>query len=399
MKELSDRIMNVVRQDELINMLLEIVSIPSYKGVENQETEVAKYIKSVFDKEGIECYIEEVADGRCNVIATLRGTGGGKTLLLNGHTDTVPPNDMDRALEPFIKDGRIFGRGTSDMKGPIVSMMGAMVAIKRLNLPLKGNIIFTGVLDEENNSIGTLDLVDKGIKADGAIVGEPTELHIATAHRGLEWFEFKFIGKTVHGGKQKEGINAIAKAVDFINALEEHLIPKLAQKKHPILEEATLNYGVIKGGTQSSTVAGECILQVDRRWLPDETYEGVIQEFKDIIDMLSLKDKDFKCEMKVTEESLMRDGYIHDAMEIDVNHPLVELAHTTASKVLDYEVNKTLFPAWTDGALLSKHLKIPTLIMGPGEVEVCHSNVENISIDQLLKATIIYSLVAIEFCN
>ena len=382
-KELSSKIMEVVSQDELINMLLEIVSIPSYKGVENQETEVAKYIKSVFDKEGIECYLEEVADGRCNVIATLKGTGVGKTLLLNGHTDTVPPNDMDSALEPFIKDGRIFGRGTSDMKGPIVSMMGAMIAIKRLNFPLKGNIIFTGVLDEENNSIGTLDLVDKGIKADGAIVGEPTELHIATAHRGLEWFEFKFIGK----------------AVDFINALEEHLIPKLAQKKHPILEEATLNYGVIRGGTQSSTVAGECVLQVDRRWLPDEIYEDIIQEFRDIIDMLSFKDKDFKCEMKVTEESLMRDGYIHDAMEIDANHPLVELAHTTASKVLDYEVKKTLFPAWTDGALLSKYLKIPTLIMGPGEVEVCHSNIENISIDQLFKATIIYSLVAIEFCN
>lgn len=272
MEKVKDLISTAVREEELVEMLMEMIRIPSYAGIENQETTVAKYIKSVFDREEIECRVEEVEAGRCNVIAVLKGHGGGKSLLLNGHTDTVEPNDMVNAFEPYIENNKLYGRGASDMKGPIVSMMGAMIAIKRGNIPMKGDLIFTGVLDEEHNSIGTIDLIEKGLKADAAIVGEPSELQICTGHRGLEWYEFKFIGKTVHGGRQKDGINAIAKAVKFINALEADLIPKVRGKKHPLLEEATVNYGVIHGGTQLSTVAGECSLFVDRWGITEQLW-------------------------------------------------------------------------------------------------------------------------------
>ncbi len=399
MSALRNQLFQAVSEKELVTMLMDMVRIPSYHGIKNQETEVARYIKQVFDCEGIDCQLTEVEDGRCNVTATLKGTGGGKTLLFNGHTDTVAPNDMERALDPFIENGCVYGRGTSDMKGPLVSMMAALIGIKRLNLTLKGDLVFTGVLDEEHQSIGTIDLIEKGIKADGAIVGEPTELNVCTAHRGLEWYQFHFIGKTVHGGKQKEGINAIAKCVKFINAMDETLIPMVNARTHPLLEQATLNYGVIHGGTQLSTVAGDCKLWVDRRILPGEEYQQVEAEFKGLIDRLAMEDPQFKCHMSVTDDSLMKPGYIHPPMEIDPEHPLVQTTVTHLTQVLGQPPLKTFFPAWTDGALLSQYAGIPTLVMGPGFIEACHSKDEHIAIDHLVKGYASYALIALDFCN
>lgn len=397
--ELREQIKNSISEEELVRLTSDMIRIPSYAGIKEQETGVARYIKSVFDREGIECRLEEVEDGRCNAIAVLPGSGGGKCLLLNGHMDTVEPNDMERAFEPFIKDGKLYGRGASDMKGPIAAMMGAMLALKRSGVVLAGDLVFTGVLDEEHNSIGTIDLLEKGIKADGAIVGEPTELQVCTAHRGLEWYEFRFIGKTVHGGRQKEGVNAIAKAVRFINALEEELIPKVNGRKHPLLEEATVNYGVIHGGTQLSTVAGECSLYVDRRFLPGEDYDEVEKEFRDLIQKLEAEDKDFKCIMKVTDESAMKEGYVHKAMEISLDDPLVLDVREAMKEVTDKEAEMSYFPAWTDGGLLSNYAKIPTVVIGPGEIACCHSKDEHIHTDNLMEGCLCYALTAIRFCG
>ena len=305
MSNLKETLLTRISEEHLVEMTSDMIRIESYFGVPNQETGVAKYIKSVFDAHDIPCELKEVADGRCNVIATLDSGNPGKTLLLNGHTDTVEPNDMEDAFIPKIVDGKLYGRGASDMKGPLAAMMEAMIVLKETGELKKGKIIFSGVLDEEHNSIGTIDLLESGITADGAIVGEPTELQVHTAHRGLEWFKFHFIGKTVHGGAQRDGINAISKAVAFINEVEQKLIPEVFSRKHPLLKEATVNVGIIHGGTQLSTVAGDCDVYVDRRFLPYETYEEVTQQFQDILDNLSAKDPQFKCEMRVTDESAM----------------------------------------------------------------------------------------------
>lgn len=399
MDTIDRRLRGFIREEELVRMTSDMISIPSYAGIEQQETGVAKYIKAVFDREGIDCRLEEVEDGRCNVIAVMKGTGGGKSLLLNGHMDTVEPNDMENAFEPRIADGMLYGRGASDMKGPVAAMMGAMLALKRAGITLKGDLTFTGVLDEEHNSIGTIDLLERGIQADGAIVGEPTELQVCTAHRGLEWYEFHFIGKTVHGGRQKEGINAIAKAVRFINALEEELIPKIYAKKHPLLEEATLNYGVIHGGTQLSTVAGDCYLYVDRRFLPYEEYEDVEREFRGLLAKLEQEDKDFRCTMKVTEESAMKEGYVHKAMEIPLDHPLVLTVKEAVRESTGHEAQMSYFPAWTDGGLLSGYAGIPTVVLGPGEIACCHSKDEHIHIENLTEGCLCYALAAARFCG
>ena len=177
-----------VSTDELVKWTMDMVAIPSCSGLPNQEAEVAAYIKNVFDKEGIPCTIRPLQNGRCNVYATMKGSGGGKSLLFNGHMDTVPAYGMEDAYTPWIDEVQnIHGRGTSDMKGPIASMMAALIAWKRSGEELPGDVIFCGVADEEEASIGTIALLEDGIRADAAIVGEPMgDNCIAIAQKGLE---------------------------------------------------------------------------------------------------------------------------------------------------------------------------------------------------------------------
>ncbi|SCY91157.1 M20 family metallopeptidase [Alkaliphilus peptidifermentans] len=395
-----DSIRAVISQDEVVSIIKDMVKIPSYPGIVNQETKVAEYIHSLFLKEGIDSELHHVVDGRCNIVAKLKGNGGGKSLLLTGHIDTVPPYDMEE--DPFeikIIDGKMIGRGVVDMKGPLACMISAIIAIKRANLQLKGDIIFAGVIDEEEKSEGTINFIERNMKVDGAIVGEPTSLNVCVAHRGLEWLEFYFKGKTVHGGKQKDGINAIVRASRFIQKCEEKLITKIEAETHPIIGCSSMNYGAIKGGTQPSTVAGECTLQIDRRWVPGKKYNDIMDEYQEIIEELKSEDPLFNCSFKVMDVSAMRKGYIHEALETDTNHPLVKIARNATMDIYKKESEITFFTAWTDGGLLSSYAGIPTVIFAPGDLETAHSAIEYLNIHEVLPATLIYASIALEFCN
>ena len=162
-----------VTKEELVKWTVDTVAIPSCPGTPNQEANVGAYLKAVFDCEGIPCQINPLQDGRCNVIATLKGTGGGRSLMFNGHMDTVPPYDMKDAFTVHLEGDKMIGRGVSDMKGPLCAMMGAVISLKRSGKHLRGDLIFAGVADEEEGSIGTIALIESGLRTDGAIVGEP----------------------------------------------------------------------------------------------------------------------------------------------------------------------------------------------------------------------------------
>jgi acetylornithine deacetylase/succinyl-diaminopimelate desuccinylase len=343
----------------------DLIRTPSYPGVAEQETAVARYIERRMTDAGIPCRLEEVIDGRANVIARLPGSGGGKTLLLCGHMDTVPPYDMPDALTPRREGDKIYGRGAADMKGPLASM----------------------------------DLIEKGLSADAAIIGEPSDLKLCVAHRGLEWFDFCFKGKTVHGGNQAEGINAISKAAHFICAVESELLPKLASRKDPLLGSPTLNIGVIHGGTQLSTVAGACTVSIDRRFIPEESYAEVCGEFEGLIKKLASTDPDFVCDMKVQDVSVMKDGYVHLPLARTKDENFIGLVQEKISQAFEQETEITSFPAWTDAGLLSSYAKIPTVVFGPGFIKCCHSPSEYIPLPHLSGACLAYALSAAEFCG
>ena len=391
MEELKNLLKEHIDEDLLIKLTKDMVAIETHPLIPGQETACALYIKDFFDKEGIPCYTKEIMDGRCNVVATLDSGEPGRTLMLNGHMDTVKEDGMVNAFKPWIEDGKLYGRGASDMKGPLASAMVAMKALKDTGLLKEGKVIFTGVCDEEQNSIGSIDILETGVTADGIIVCEPTSLKVCNGNRGLEWFEFKFIGKTVHGGEQEKGINAIKKAVDFINVLESGFIDNVKAKG------GTVNYGVIKGGTQLSTVAGECTLLVDRRYTANETYEDMCQEFRDVLNDLAAKDPKFKCEMSVLDVSIMKEGYVHEPAFTDITDDIVTMtkAHTL-EYIDDYDVK--FITAWTDAGLFSTYGHMPVIIMGPGVMECCHSQHEYIPVDHLGKAAMIYAETALDYC-
>lgn len=399
MHNLKETLMGYINEDHLVEMASEMIRIPSYYGIPQQETGVAKYVKSVFDANGIPCYLKEVADGRCNVIATLDSGVPGKTIMFNNHIDTVPPYSWEEALTPKVADGKLYGRGSGDDKGPLACVMEAVLAIKETGALKKGKIVVTGVLDEERCSIGTIDIVESKIPADAVIIAEQTNFAIKTCQRGLEWLKFHFIGKAVHGCAQRKGINAISKAVKFCRVLDEKLIPEFYAKPHPMLEEATINYGVIHGGTQLSTVAGECDLYVDTRFLPYQEYDEVLGEFQAALDALAAEDPEFKCEMSVSKDSVMKEGYLHLPFETPVDHPVVASLQDAIKTVTGEEANIGGVPYWSDGGLLAGYgLKHTAVIFGP-DGENAHTKDEYIPVSSLTKMALLYALAAVDFCH
>jgi acetylornithine deacetylase/succinyl-diaminopimelate desuccinylase len=387
-----------VSSREISDLAGNLIKIPSYTGLENQEKEIAEFICSFFRSEGINAEMKEVLKGRPNVYATLKGQGSGPSLMLTGHTDTVPPYEMK--IPPFsgeIRGGRVYGRGAVDMKGPLASMIMAVIGLQRCGIRLKGDLIFAGVINEEEKSEGTEEIVYNGPHTDAAIVGEPTNLQIAAGHRGLEWLEVIIKGRATHGGRPEKGVNAISKAAKFITEVENSLMPKLLQRKHPLIGNPILNFGVIKGGDQPSTVAGKCSIMIDRRWTPNETLEQVFKDFQDLIERLHNEDPDFSAEIIRMENNMAT--LDHYPMEIDLEHPLIKVLSEAADEVLGHKAEITSFPAWTDASLLSNYAKIPCVVFGPGDLAQAHSAVEYIEIDQLYSGYLVYALAAYIFCS
>ncbi|MDY6826725.1 MAG: M20 family metallopeptidase [Bacillota bacterium] len=391
-------IMETVTVDEVFALTSDLVKIPSYTGLINQELAVARYIKEFFETENIEVFFQDPLPNRPNVIAIIRGCSRGKSLMLSGHLDTVPPYYM--IGNPFsgnIEGGKLYGRGSCDMKGALACMMATMAALRRSGTRLAGDLIFAGVINEEQQSEGTEYIVRNGPGADAAIVGEPTGMEIAAGHRGLEWIDITVIGKTTHGGTPTEGVNAISKAARLIYKIETELIPKFKERRHPLIGEPMLNFGVIKGGDQPSSVAGFCRISIDRRWPPLETFSGIVEELEEVIAELQREDPYFRAEVKRYFEG--SEMMLHKPLEIDLGHPVVKSLQEALQITGGKDPKIVSFPAWTDASLLSNYAEIPSVVCGPGFLKHAHTENEHIDLSQLEDGYRAYTLTALDFCG
>jgi acetylornithine deacetylase/succinyl-diaminopimelate desuccinylase len=399
-----------VTDDEIIALARKLISIPSHHDVPGKEKEVADYLAGYLTDQGLACTIQKVDDERGNVIATLPATGGkssggsgagsgGRKLLFNGHLDTVPPYRM--TVDPFageITDGMLYGRGTVDMKGPVAAMLMAMIGLHRAGIQLAGQLVFTGVLGEEGASEGTERLVLDGIKADGAIVGEPSNFEYAIGHRGLEWLEVEVTGKTAHGGIPDKGINAIVKAARLVSLIDQRIPPLLKERFNPAMGPSVMNFGKIEGGTQPSTVADRCIIQIDRRYIPGETVQGVIAEYQALIDELAAADPDFKAVIRRMPSNMM-EHFDHVPMATPEGADIVRAVQAAIRSVTGAEPTITTRRGWTDAGLLGGVAGIPTVVCGPGDISASHTADEHIPVASLLKGVDLYLMAAIEFCG
>ncbi|HLM32771.1 MAG TPA: M20/M25/M40 family metallo-hydrolase, partial [Gaiellaceae bacterium] len=349
-------------REELTSLLADLVGIDSQNPVlvpgAPGEEELARYVARWLEAAGFEVELEEAAPRRPNVIGVARGSGGGQTLMLNAHMDTVGEGGMERALEPRVENGRLYGRGAYDMKGSLAAILVA--ARDAAATRLAGDVVVTAVADEEAASIGTA-AVAAARGADGAIVAEPTELQVAVAHRGFVAFEVETIGRAAHGSRPELGIDAVAHmgfVLVGLHALDRSL---RAEPRHRLLRSGSLHAGVIEGGVEFSTYPDRCLLTGERRTIPGETTDAVLREVVELLERAGRGVEDF--------EGSVQASIARDPFEVPEDDPIVELVrrHAGATGVVGV-------PFWTDAALLAS-AGIPTVVFGPAG-EGAHADVE-----------------------
>lgn len=393
---MRERFIEELKKVDVAKLTSDMIKIPSYSFMENQEQEIAQYIYDVFQLEGIESELVEIKPGRYNVYGRIAGGGKGRSLMLSGHIDTVPAYDMADAFSGRIAEGKIYGRGACDMKGPVAAMMAVLIAFRRAGITLPGDVVFAGLADEEEQGRGVEYLVNNGPICEGTIMGEPTDMKIAIGHKGLEWIDVKVKGHKVHGGDKEHGINAIEMAARFINRIYEEYVPLLNTREYPVLGVPTINIGRIEGGDQPSTVAGECLIKLDRRCVPTETISQVYEELNLLCQALHQEDARFEADVNdvFAGENLLP----HVPFCIDEGDPLVLSVQSAMAETL-WSGEVTAFPAWSDAGAISSVTDSKCIVMGPGDLGVAHSIHEYIKIEDIENAARVYGLTAIGYCR
>lgn len=384
---------------EVTELLIRMVKARSHPGIPRQEEAVVKELKAYLEAYDIKPVITEVREGRPNLIATIAGSRSGPHLILCGHTDTVPANIQSPTdpFNPIEKDGRLYGRGTADMKGALAAMAGALAALKGAGELTSGKLTLAAVIDEEMESLGAESLILSSFEADAAIIGEPTSNKIAIGHKGLEWLQVDFEGRAAHGGTPQAGINAISAAAHFIHLVENELIPAFQKRQDNILGLPAINMGTIEGGDQPSTVAAHCRIKLDRRWVTTETIEQVFDDLEGLLQ--KVRDALPGLKTKVSRVPGGMATMIHGPVTIDAKHSVVRAAQQALADFEQPTESLTVFPAWTDAALLSREGGIPAIIWGPGELDYAHSPEESIKLDDVILAAELYASTALHFTS
>jgi len=372
---------------DLLRQLVAINSInPDLVADGPGEGDIARFVATWLGAAGLEVTLDEPEAGRPNVVAIARGSGGGRSLLLNAHSDTVGVAFMERPHEPVIEGDRLYGRGAYDMKGGLASIMVAAARAKKLKL--RGDVILTAVSDEEFASIGTSSIV-KQYHADAAIVTEPTELDVCVAHKGFAWLEVETMGTAAHGSLPELGVDAIVKMAKVLNGLEELDHTLRTSPSHPLLKSGSVHASLIEGGQELSTYPDHCSLRIERRTIPGETQERVEAEIQRIFDRIAASDPAFK--------ATLRTILVRDPFEVHEDEYIVQLVRNQAGRVLGSEPAMTSGTGWMDAALLAA-AGIPTVVFGPGGAGA-HAVVEWADLEQVeLCAEILLSVIE-EFCG
>jgi acetylornithine deacetylase len=383
-----------IDRTSIVDLLKELVATNSVNpdvGKGPGESAVSNLIfEHLASVDGLDVKKQRVADGRSNVVAILRGAGGGRSLMLNGHMDTVGVGGMTiDPFEPFVENGMLHGRGACDMKGGLAAMIGAAKALGASKPGLHGDVIFTFVVDEEHLSIGIEKLVEE-YKADAAIVGEPTDMRIATAHKGFVWVEIEFKGKAAHGSVPEKGLDAIAHAASFVLCLDE-LQASLRAHAHPLLGPAKIHTSTIVGGTHWSIIPDHCLLRLERRTIPGETGASVVKEVQQVLDRIREQNPYLNATAKCVFE--------RPALETAEGQPVVQELQRALHEVTGASTQVVGVPYWTDGALLARSGSIPTCIFGPGDIAVAHSPDEYVRVEDVLRAGEVYENVMRRFCH
>jgi acetylornithine deacetylase len=363
---------------ELVSQLVAIESVnPTLVEGGSGEAEVGRLVAAWLEERGIETEYEEVEPGRANVVGRVRGTGGGRTLLLNAHLDTVGLGGPDGGTTPRVDGDRLYGRGSYDMKSGLAAIM--LAAARARDLRLAGDVVVTAVSDEEDRSIGS-ERIAATVQADAAIVTEPTDMRLAIAHRGFLWLELETQGVAAHGSRYDLGVDAIAAMGHVLVALEKlDAGLRSGAPAHPLLGHASLHASLIEGGTELSTYPDRCSVKIERRTLPGETVELCEQQIR-----------------AAAPDASVETFFVREPMETPRDAEIVERLLANARPVLGQAPEVVGVPYWTDAALFSA-AGIPTVVFGAGG-EGAHAETEWVDLGDVAHVTEIVLATIADFC-
>lgn len=404
-------------RDHAIKFLQDMVAIPSVTG---DEAAIQKHMSAELKKIGLEVDMWETNweelkkhpgyrpvdrgyENRPNIVATLKGTGGGRSLLLNGHTDVIPVGNgegwSDNPWSAKIENGRIYGRGSCDMKSGVASHILAVQYLKDLGLTPKGDVMINIVIDEEVSGHGTLDTVIRGYKADAGISGETSDLGVQPACIGRIWFQINVEGKPAGIQQRYLGISAIDlgnKIVQAVKELEDH---RVATVKHPLYPSAIDSLpciiGSFQAGNYPSAFPASAVLKGSIGTVPSEDHEAVKQSLVKKIAEVAATDPWMKDHPPVVKFV----GYDAEASEIPVGHPIVDVVSRTYTEVTGKKPVISGRQGAADTRFLNKYADTPTVIFGPGSTAIMHANDEYVSIEDYLTAIKVMALSIYDWCN
>ncbi len=375
---------------DVSSLLMGLVGInsinPSLVAGAAGESGIAEYVASWLRKAGLQVEVQEVRPSRPNVVARVAGTGHGRSLMLNAHLDTVGVAGMNDPFRPRVEGDRLYGRGAYDMKAGLAAIMLAARSVQRAG-GAQGDLIVTAVMDEEYASAGTEAVLARH-QADGAIVTEPTGLRLCTAHKGFAWLSVSTEGRAAHGSRPDLGMDAIAHMGRVLVHLEA-LQKQLAQgQAHPLLGTGSLHASLIEGGQELSSYPERCRLQIERRTIPGETPDAVLQEILAELQAQSTNDQSFRAEAELL--------FWREPFEVDPEAPIAQAVQQAATAITGGRSQVYGDTPWMDAALLSS-AGIPTVVFGPGG-EGAHAVVEWASISQTATCAEILAQAAMDYC-
>jgi acetylornithine deacetylase len=353
------------------------------------EGAVARVLADVLENWGFSVELTAVRPGRPNVVARCGApTAGTRSLMFNGHIDVVDVAGMTHA--PWgadVSKGRIYGRGSSDMKSGVASMCAAAarIADERHDAP----IVIAAVMDEEFESLGTRALVASGVRADAAVVTEPTRLAIMPAHKGFVWVDVTTHGRAAHGSRWEIGIDAIRHAGLVLAELDALDSAELPKQSHPLLGRPSVHASMIQGGSGMSTYPDRCVLRIERRTIPGETAQMVMAEMEALCGRVRGREPRLNAALSM--------GVAQNPSDVPVNAPIV----TALAGVLgaaSVPVRMEGMTAWTDAAILND-AGIPAICFGPGDIAMAHADEEWVAVDEIERATDVLARLAREWCR
>ncbi|HJF32287.1 MAG TPA: M20 family metallopeptidase [Sporosarcina psychrophila] len=365
--------------DRMVGLLQRMVKVNTVNPP-GDEQELAELICDFISDKGLECQLHQVDENRSNIIVTLRGKDSTlKKLYFSGHLDTVPIGEQPWTFNPFgaeIKDGRIYGRGTTDMKGGVAALLETMLILKESQFPLEQDVVFVGTIGEEVDCLGARTAVESGlIENPGAIlIAEPSSLDLYEAHKGALWLEIRTYGKTAHGSMPEEGINAIDSMMYILNELQKLKLDDVDD----LLGMMSSSINVINGGVATNVVPDYCTLNLDYRTVTATQNQIILNKIESIIASLSDANVGFESDYVVLQnlEPLTNEN---------------ENALITKLRQMNQKSNQNRSAKYyTDGSVYRTHFDGPILICGAGDPTLAHQPDESISINDLEKSVELY---------